>query len=429
MKEAGGRGAPSLKTIRLRLSLHNLREHHHTSMPSETTITNVRRLLFAKNAPADKPFGTGSIFACLSLALGMIDGDTRKSLMTFLGLDDCRALAEQLHTYVNPSRILAVILSTNAKRSLDTSINGPLCYEHWDNLYASKMMLEHNIEAQVNKLAKVVFDTDRDIFSPFSIVKEEEVDKLIAALLSIENVVVSWKTCLDEHKSGYFQKSPGTVVPVVYCQNRAPIDMPFMRFGNGDKTSQAVLLSCEKNEHDQKQRGMVFVVPADHEATLNNTLDTIALCIQENKGFRFQTRKVDFKFPAFHVAMPPTSVMPFVHKEVPGLFTPDSGCMNNTINPNDIGGIAYVGNVIHSASIRADRKGATAKALTVIPTIVYRSLAVDKPDQEIVHCDRPFISMLVEIEQCDDDSTLIKSIEYVTKHETEQGMDLSHGEE
>ena len=100
--------------------------------------------------------------------------------------------------------------------------------------------------------------------------------------------------------------------------------------------------------------------------------------------------------------------------------------MNDTLDPAVVDGVAYVGALKHCASIKADRKGATAKAVTVAAVTVYRSLGSLPPT---VSCDRPFLSILVELGEEDAQEIHIKSVEFVTKHETEACLDDSRGDD
>ena len=165
---------------------------------------------------------------------------------------------------------------------------------------------------------------------------------------------------------------------------------------------------------------MIFVLPPEDDQDLNKCLEALAAHADEgDKGLVFRgSSKYVFSFPAFDAKKDPATIKPWLAKCVPEIFKPD-GCMEGTLPSNLVGGVAYVGEVKHGASIKADRKGAEAKAVTVATVMVYRSLG--SPPQQF-DCNRPFISILATLKP---GTTEVDNIEFVTKHETSKTLDLT----
>lgn len=384
-------------------------KRQRTGMPPvDAATSNRNRLLLALDAPDDQPIGTASVFACLALVVAMVTEETKAKLLDFLGL----ARQEDLVSLTDPSRVLAILLSTPACESLDAHEAGDACKRLWSQLGAERIALRPDLEAQVNGLVKRVLATDDDMFAPQALVKESQRHNLIAALLSIEQITVSWEQELDAYEDGAFAAADGGVVPAIYCVDDEPRSMPFMQL----EGAKAAMLVCKADAHDGKRRAMVFVLPDDADASLDATLASSASRLVERGGFR--PAKVSLKFPQFKATRPPASVMGTLAKHVPELFTPDSACMRETLAEKVVGGVAYLGDVQHGASIQANRKGAVARAVTVAPVLVYRSLA-PAPRVVEVHCDRPFVTLLVALDEHDD----IESVEFVTKHQGAASLD------
>ena len=271
--------------------------------------SNAARLMFAKNASPDQPFGTASIFACLALVLGLVTRKTREELLAFLGFDqDPDANLAEFLTLTDPCRVLNVLLSEPATTALDHPTTASLP-DLLTKMGASTIPLAvgQPLENQINGLVKTAFQTDKDMFEPFSIVPEESLKDLIAALVSIEKIVVSWDSFLDKHVPGTFTRYDGTKVSAVYCEDDEPREMPYLTFGEADKRCQAVLLKCKTDEATGKTRGMVFVLPDDPATPLDNALDAIVERIRAEGSFRFPSNKtkVQFKFPKFDAHLRP----------------------------------------------------------------------------------------------------------------------------
>jgi len=93
--------------------------------------------------------------------------------------------------------------------------------------------------------------------------------------------------------------------------------------------------------------------------------------------------------------------------------------MEGTLPAELVNGVAYVGEVQHGASIKADRKGAEAKAVTVAAAVLYRSLP---PQPTKFKCNRPFLSILATLKAGTNE---VENVEFVTKHETSKTLDLT----
>ena len=370
----------------------------------ETGVTNsnTKRLIFSKHAVEDQAFGVASIFSCLSLVIGLIDDKIKSKVLEFLGFDS----VESLMSLRDPARLNYVLLSIHAARALAVSNSGARAMHMWENMGASFIPVERNaVEHQINKLVNEAFDTKDDMFQPYSLVKKEDIPEFLAALVSIESIKVSWFQELGRHEHGLFTTSDGERVPAIYAVDKSPRNMKYMTFGEGGALAGAVMLECKPNETTGQKRSMIFVLPRSLDVPLDLCLDDLATTIQ-TQGFAFATKLVDFKFPKFHAKATPFSIKEFIQAQLPEIF--EVGFMKEALTDM---AQAKVGDVQHCATIKADRKGAVAQAVTVA-TLTYRSV-VSSPVPVTFHCDRPFISLLMDTTS---ENPSHWSIEFVTKH-------------
>ena len=371
-------------------------------------------LRFAVNAEADKPMGTASIASCPGLVIALIsDKKVKMKLLSFLGFQS----TEDLLSLKDPCRVLSVLLSSVAYTALENAPSGPECHQLWEAVGAKCISLETNLEAQLNTMLKKAWNIEEDTFEPFSIVPEASVKDLIAALVSIEKIEVSWKEELDFYALKRFTTATGEKVDASFCIDKNSRLMNTLTFDGGE----AVLLPCQVDDETGKERGMVFLLPPESDQNLQELLKALANHMDKTmNGLKFDPCcKVNFSFPAFDVTMQPATIVPYLKPFIPEIFDKMSGCMDGTLPREEIDGVAYIGDVQHGASIKADRKGATAKAVTVATVVTYRSLPT--PPKEF-HCNRPFVSILVELIPGTVD---VKNIEFVTKHETAASLDLT----
>lgn len=366
-------------------------------------------LRLAKHHEADKPMGTASIASCLALVLALISEEAVKAkLLSFLGFRD----AQELLSLKDPCRFLSAILSPIACTTLEQSPHGATCKQLWEALGAECTSLGENLEAQLNEMLKKAWETTEDVFKPFQLVPKDQVPDLIATLVSMEKICVSWQEEIKYYIDGNFTTATGTTVPAKFCVDTR--QMNGLKFEGGE----AVLLRCKPDEKSGKERGMIFVLPPKDNQDLDTLLAKLATHADKSNGIRFgPPSKCSFRFPAFDAKMAPTSIRHLLDKHVPEIFDPMGHAMEGTLPAKRVGGTAYVSDVQHGASIKADRKGAEAKAVTV--TTVYRSLGPALPE---FHCNRPFLSILVELVP---GTVEVRNVEFVTKHASEKTLDLS----
>jgi len=370
-------------------------------------------LRFANRFQADEPVGMASIASCLALVAALISNpDVKRKLLSFLGFQNL----EQLLLLKDPERALSVLLAPAAIDALVMSRDGYLSYELWDALNARLVKLQPKVEDQLNEMLKEMWDIKYDLFAPNQVVPEGRETELVAALVSVESISVKWDESLREYEQGYFTTSSGSQVKATFCVDLATREMPSVCFPGG----KAVLLLCEPNEETKKQRAMLFVLPhGEDDFNLDKCLEALAGHVKEH-GFAFgAASEHNFSFPAFNASKRPASIKSVVAEFVPEIFKREYACMEGTLPGGVIGGTAFVGDVQHGASIKADREGAKAEAVTVATVEVYRSLS-GLPEQ--FHCNRPFVSILVTLKHGTEE---VETIEFVTKHETAATLDLS----
>ena len=226
-------------------------------------------LRMAKEAEADEPIGTASIASCLALSLALLsDLDVRAKLLSFLGLENLK----QLLSLEDPTRLLSVMLSTKASDALKESPMGPVCQELWNKLGASKIDLNGDppLETQLNEMLKDAWQTKEDVFKPFQIVKKADVQYLIAALVSMEKIEVSWTEELDHYQDRKFTTVSGVAVMAPFCVDETAREMSSLSFKGG----KAVLLPCTPKQN--KTRGMIFVLPEEKDMKLNECLEALS---------------------------------------------------------------------------------------------------------------------------------------------------------
>lgn len=370
-------------------------------------------LRMATNSAADEPMGTASIASCMALVLGLISTDKVKAkLLSYLGLKN----VEELLSLKDPCRALSALLSPDAKKALSQSPRGALCHQLWEGLGAECIPLEACLENQVNEMLKKVWETDENIFKPYQIVPADKVKDLIAALVSMEKIKVSWTQEFKTYHKDTFTTSSGEKVPAQFCVDSEARSMKNLYFGG----ARAVLLPCKPDEKTGKERGMIFVLPSEDDQDLDKCLEALAEHAEEKgRGLVFSgCAKYLFSFPAFDAKKDPATIKDWLSKAVPEIFDETAECMEDTLPASIVGGIAYVGDVHHGAMIKADRKGAEAKAVTIATVQIYRSIG---SAPEAFCCNRPFISILATLNS---DKSGVETIEFVTKHETAKTLDL-----
>jgi hypothetical protein len=371
-------------------------------------------LRMAVHSKADEPIGTASIASCMALVLALVSDEAVKAkLLSFLGFRD----AEQLLSLKDQFRSLSALLSPAARAALERSPGGAACKMLWEAMGAECIPLQACLEDQVNEMLKKAWETDENVFKRFQIVPEHQVKDLIAALVSMEKIKVSWKEELDFYREEEFTTASGEKVPAKFCADEDKRTMSYLTFEGGE----AVLLPCKPDEKTGKLRGMIFVLPPEDDQNLDTCLKALAAhADKDGKGLVFdQQRDYAFSFPAFDAKKAPGTILPWLSEYVPELFDPASACMEGTLPAELVNGVAYVGEVQHGASIKADRKGAEAKGVTVAAVVVYRSLP---PPPKEFKCNRPFLSILATLKA---GTTEVENVEFVTKHETSETLDLT----
>jgi len=371
-------------------------------------------LRMAVHSKADEPIGTASIASCMALVLALVSNDAVKAkLLSFLGFRD----VEQLLSLKDQFRSLSALLSPAARAALERSPGGAACKMLWEAMGAECIPLQACLEDQVNEMLKKAWETDENVFKPFQIIPENQVKDLIAALVSMEKIKVSWKEELDFYREEEFTTASGEKVPAKFCADEDERTMNALTFEGGE----AVLLPCKPDAKTGKLRGMIFVLPPEDNQNLDTCLKALAAhADKDGKGLVFnQKGNYEFSFPAFDAKKAPGTILPWLSEYVPELFVPDSACMEGTLPAELVNGVAYVGEVQHGASIKADRKGAEAKAVTVAAIVEYRSLP---PQPTKFKCNRPFLSILATLKAGTNE---VENVEFVTKHETSKTLDLT----
>lgn len=372
---------------------------HHTKQTATKQNTNAYKKMSLSNANRlklaalevfedDKPLGLANVFACLGMALALHDKSHPgyESFKNLLGIDEqsLRVLTQE------PKRVLAMLVSPTAENVLGATEHGRIATAVLDTNKVSRILLEKDLEAQVNDIVRKVWQVDTDLFAPESIVPAPQVPDLVAALVAVENITVSWKEELPIYEEGIF-RSPLGPRKAVYCTD-----------GTGETRSmsllhldgcRAVRLPCKEDGH--ARRSMVFVLPTEAYTPLNECIESVAAHIERNDGIRWESESiVDFKFPRFDATLDPVNMAPVLKEIVPAPFTPGDTAFDATLPAAALGGPVYISKVVHGATIKAGRKGAVAKAVTVAPMVVYRSFS--GPVVEEFHCDRPFVAILMD---------------------------------
>ena len=368
-------------------------------------------LIMAMASKGDEPMGTASVASCLALVIPLISDEAVKAkLISFLGFQN----AEELLSLKDPFRALTALLSPKAELALKESANGDACRRLWKALGAECIHLQDNLEDQLNEMLKKAWETNENVFKPFQIVPEGQAKDLIAALVSMEKIKVSWQTELDNYMHREFTTSTGETVFAKFCIDTEPRVMSSLHFEGGE----AVMLPCKPDEKTGKERAMIFVLPPEDDQDLNRCLQALAAhADKSSKGLVFDgSTKYNFAFPAFDAKRAPVTIKPFLEEYVPEIFDKNAGSMEGTLPQKIIEGMAYIGDVQHGASIKADRKGAVAKAVTVAPVMIYRNLP------KSFNCNRPFLSILATLKP---GATEVDNIEFVTKHETAKTLDMT----
>jgi hypothetical protein len=369
-------------------------------------------LRMATNSKPDEPMGTASIASCLALLLALISKDAVKAkLLGFLGFRN----SQELLSLKDKHRVLNVLLSTDAAKALNPERceETKVCNHFWNQLDAKRILQNEGevLENQLNDIIKKALEIEEDMFEPYQIVPEDQVRNLIAALLSFEKIEVKWKHRLDKYMMKNFRTSEGKDVLAPFCVNNEAREMNYLHFEGGT----AVLLPC-KDEENGKKRGMIFVLPPESAPDLNHCLQQLAKHA-DNQGLDFEySQEYDFSFPAFDVSKKADSIKEWLETYVPEIFKEEETCMDKTLPQDMVGGLAYVGDVHHGASIKADREGVAAVAYTALTAIRYVSISCTAE----FDCNRPFISILATFEP---GTTKVDNIEFVTKHETETMID------
>jgi len=275
-------------------------------------------------------------------------------------------------------------------------------------------------------MLKKAWKTKEDVFEPFQIVPKAEVQYLIAALVSMEKIEVSWAKTLDRYQDRQFTTVSGVAVMAPFCVDETAREMSSLSFKGG----KAVLLPCTPKQ--KKTRGMIFVLPEEKDMKLNACLEALAKHADgmdgqgRRQGLVFRNSKNDwtFSFPAFNAEKKPATIKTWLDKYVPELFKEDSQCMEGTLPENLIGGFAYVSDVQHGASIKANKEGAESRTLSLATVAKTRGGPTTRTEE--FNCDRPFISILATLET-DTDGFKVENVELVTKHETGKTLDLQAG--
>lgn len=369
-------------------------KHTYKKMSLQMSLSNANRLKLAALLAElevfedDKPLGMANVFACLGMALPLFDKShpDYESFKNLLGFDEqsLPALTRE------PKRVLAMLVSPKAEKVLCSTEHGRIATTVLDTNKVPRILLERDLEAQVNDIVRKVWQIDTDLFAPESIVPAHLVPDLVAALVAVENITVSWKEELPLYEEGIF-RSPLGPRKAVYCTD-----------GSGETRSmsllhldvcRAVRLPCK--EDGGARRSMVFVLPIQAYTPLNACIESVAAHIERNDGIQWESESnVDFKFPRFDATLDPVDLAPVLKEIVPTPFTPGGTAFNKTLPAGYFGGPVYISKVVHGATIKAGRKGAVAKAVTVAPMLVYRSMS--GPVVEEFHCDRPFVAILMD---------------------------------
>lgn len=350
---------------------------------------NSQSLRLARHAPDDKPFGVANIFGLLALLLPLLTDDPKAKLMECLGVQH----ESEILSLKNIKRFFTVILSPEACAALDSTATGKHAKKLWAHMNALFVQLDENLEAQINREVSRVCEIE-EMFAPESIVSSEDRPNLIFALLAVETIKVSWLEELSTYETGPFKTMNG-YKDAIYCTDHDGYDDGrYMEYFDiaGPGACRVLKLPCKPEEGTT--RSMLFALPRHTETKLNDCLGGIADYMDTHKEMLFVSgQKFDFKFPAFDATLNPTSIKEIIAPHVPTIFIP-SGALDKTLPKEIIGGPAYIAKIIHGASIKADRKGAEARAVTLATGVVYRSLSIT-PEPVPFYCDRPFLALLV----------------------------------
>ena len=354
-----------------------------TVPPAASAANRIR--LAARYAENDTPWGVANVFAALFLTLRIAEGQALDELAALLGvpagdpyvdLGDLRAR----------ERALAVIAHPDAQESLQASAEGRHALKHWEDEDKAKFMpMTDNPTKQVNDFVVNYIDA-----RPFVIADPSNV---LMILIAAEKIAVEHEDIVAEkHVKGTFRHGDHLgLTKEAWFAHDPERKMPYKTFGHDANHPHQMVLLVSKQTDEQKtttrsRRGLLFILPDDRRPNdLTSCLEDLADDLQENDGALAwdEYAKIDFSFPSFRAKMEePVNLTGVLSQPdgVPSLFV-------GRPFGSKVGG--HVNKVFHFASFEADRKGAVAKAATVI----VMEKGASRPPLPF-RCDRPFACIL-----------------------------------
>ena len=343
----------------------------------------VERLALGNLGDPDEAVGVGNMHGCLALVASMADGEAKAQLFKFLGVQ----AFHELQALKNPDRFMFAIVSAKADTVLQAK--GQTCLQKISQLggLVVPMPTDMTIEDALNKILEKPLQLTEPLFKP-KVIHDPSGDELLLCMVAAESIKISWMETFDNVQPGTFTTLAGAAISAMFCGDHAPSQLLYLQGGD---VFHAVSLPAKPEKGTA--RSMILFLP-----TNGHTLEDAGAKLGEMYArgeVRWASRKVNLTWPRFNVVSGPNDLKGRVAPTIPNIFDPGAHPFEGTFPSADIDGDAYVAKIIHFASISADEHGAEAKAVTVAPVCVYRSMSAPDPPV-LFRCDVPFGVVLVD---------------------------------
>lgn len=376
--------------------------------PAPVLDRNVKAVRFGNRIGADEVVAVANIYACAGLVATLTKsrGKAEKDLYSFIGVakfDEVVALKNEdrlLFALVAPAAIelLSFDNGYSAARRLakESGLLNPFaaaeCLDKISLLGGKVLsvapMAAEPIEMTINNMLRSMLNIDEDLLAPKTI-HDPDSEELVVAFVAVECIKLTWQTEFSDLGSAPFTTESGDVIRASFC-------------GDDDAASRSLLylrgtvcraVNIPAKPKNGSTRSMVLVLPDDGR-TVTEAFDDIAAMFQSKK--RWETKDVDVMFPKLEVVFGPRDVKPWIETAAPDIFDPSREPFDAVLPTEKLGTPAYVSKMVHFAALQVDHTGAEAKAVTVAPVVVYRSMTPASPPPLRFHCKKDFGVIIVE---------------------------------
>lgn len=348
----------------------------------------VERLALANTIENDEVMGMANIHGCLAIVLALAEGTAAEQLKKFLGV----SVYQELLSLKNPDRHLFCIVSEEAGKLLEQE-SAKDFREKMAMLGGEQVAMNEStpIEMQLNDILRQKAKLTEPLF------KEGDINspplKLLLAAVAAECIEVEWQNEFDVVKEGDFTTLDGTVRRATFCGDNEPRTVHYAMCGD---MFHMVAIPCKPK--NGTARSMILLLPFAG-APLEACVSKLAASYSARE-VTWTWRSVDIKFPRMEAVSGPKDIKPRLKESfaypIPDIFNEGAKSFESKLPAEKIQGDAFVSKLIHFASFKADEKGAEAKAVTVAPVVVYRSMAHANPPPIEFHCTSPFFVLLVD---------------------------------